>query len=146
MAVAVRAAGDSSSWVAVAELATANVVTRIGAKLGAIQCFEQAAAADLTGDCRQRVLCSCRARSGILRGVSDARTGAAVCIAHQDAAGFIYRDVVEVEQIAARIAAATVPNATALHRVRRRSVDGGPSPPGVVRERYVQVPDTEQVS
>src|SRR6267378_1559526 len=120
--------------------------TTLFRSLRAIQCFEQAAAADLTGDCRQCVLCSCRARGGVLRGVSDARTGAAVCIANQDATGFIYRDVVKVEQIAARIAAATVPNATALHRVRRRSVDGGPSPPGVVRKGYVQVPDTEEVS
>src|SRR6202048_696117 len=141
VAIAVLVAGDSGGRVTVAELAAAYVVTGVGAELRAIQGFEETAAANLAGNGRKGVLSGGGSSGRILRGIGDARTGAAVSVANEDAAGLVHRDVVEVEQIPARIAAPAVPDATALYGIGRRGVDGGPSAAGVVGECDVKMPD-----
>src|SRR6266404_5619428 len=145
VAIAVRVAGDSRGGVAIAELAAANVVAGVGAGLRAVENFEETASANLARDGGEGVLRGGGAGCGVLRGVGDAGAGTAVGVANEDAAGFVHRDVVEVEQIAARIAAAAVPDATALHGIGGRGVDGGPNAAGVIGEGDVEMPDAEEV-
>src|SRR3984893_10233322 len=145
VAIAVLIAGDSGRGIAIAELAAAFVVAGVGAELCAVQGFEETAAADLASDGSERVLCGGRAGRGVLRGTRDAGAGAAVGVANEDAAGFVYRDVVKVEQIAARIAAAAVPDAAALDGIGGRGVDGGPNAAGVIGQGNVEMPDAEEV-
>src|ERR1700730_13901105 len=115
VAIAVLVAADSGRRVTVAELATAYIVAGVGAELRAIQGFEETAAANLAGNGGKGVLSGGGSSGRILRGIGNARTGAAISVANEDAAGFVHGDVVDVEQIAARIAAAAIPDATALY-------------------------------
>src|SRR5258708_8729115 len=143
--IAVRVAGDSRGGVAIAELAAANVVAGVGAELRAVENFEETASANLARDGGEGVLRGGGAGCGVLRGVGDAGAGTAVGVANEDAAGFVHRDVVEVEQIAARIAAAAVPYAATLHGIGGRGVDSGPNAAGVVGEGDVEMPEGEEV-
>src|SRR5260221_14397831 len=145
VAIAVLIAGDSGGGVAIAELAAANVVAGVGAELRAVENFEETASANLARDGGEGVLRGGGAGCGVLRGVGDAGAGTAVGVANEDAAGFVHRDVVEVEQIAARIAAAAVPYAATLHGIGGRGVNSGPNAAGVVGEGDAEMPDAGEV-
>src|ERR1700676_2234129 len=142
---AFRIASDTGSGIAVTLLPSADVVARFGAKLCAIERAEEAAAADLASDRGERVLGRRRSGAGVLRRIRHAASGATVRVSHQHSAGLVHRNVIEVQQIAARIAAATIPDATALHRIGRRSIHGRPGAAGIVGKGDVQMPDPEKV-
>src|SRR5215471_11160402 len=114
--VAVRVAANSTGGIAKTQFAVAFVVTAVGPKLSTIQRSEQPAPANLTGNGGQRILCRCRALRGILGRIGHATAGAAIGIAHENPPKLVDGDVVEVEQIAAWVAAPLVPDAAALHR------------------------------
>src|SRR4029077_10549309 len=67
-----------------------------------------------------------------------------VRIADQNAASGVDCDVVEIEQIAARIAAAAIPDAAALDGIGGSSVDGRPGAAGIISKRNVEMPDAEE--
>src|SRR6266850_2345092 len=77
--------------------------------------------------------------------VAHARAGAAVGVTHQYAPNLVHGDVVEVEQVTTWVAAALVPNATALNGVGRCRVRGGPGATAVVGERDIQMPDAQEI-
>src|SRR5207302_8785567 len=130
--LAVRVAADSLGGVAMAQLAAAFVVAVVSSELRAVEGCKQAAAAHLPGDGGERILRTGRTMRSVLRRIGRAGASAAISVAHQHAPDPIDGDVVEVEQVAARIGAALVPDAAALDRVRRRRVDGGPGATAVV--------------
>src|SRR5207237_5384365 len=74
------------------------------------------------------------------------RARAAVGIADQHAADLVDGDVVEVEQVTAGIAAAAIPDAAALHWIRRCDVRSHPRLAGVVGRRDVEVPDAVEAA
>ncbi len=145
MVVAVGIAAHASGGIAVALLASTNVVAGAGAELRAVEGFEETTAPDLARNGSESILCCGGTGGGVLRGVGDAGTGAAIRIANQNAACIIDRDVVEIEKIAARIAAAAIPDAAALHRIRRRCIDRRPGSTGVISEGDIEVPYAEKV-
>ena len=108
---------DTACGIAEAEFSAAFVVTAAGAELCAVESSKQPAAASLAGYGCQRVLCRYRTGRGVLRWIGHTRAGASIGIADEHAAKLVDRNVIKVEQVAARIAAAAIPDAAALHRV-----------------------------
>src|SRR6267143_5821021 len=145
MSIAVWTAADTACRVTIAKLATTLVVSAPGAELCAVEGGEQSWAAHLPRDRGQRILRTGGSSGGVLRRVVHARAGAAVGIPHQYAPNLVHGDVVEVEQISARVAPALIPNAAALNGVGRCRVRGGPSTTAVVRERDIQMPDAKEI-
>src|SRR5258708_4446837 len=136
-AVAGRAAGISfhaARRIAVTELPAPLLVAGARAELGAVEGGEETSPAGLARDRGQRVLRRRRTGRRILRRITDTGAGAAVRVADQHAAGPVDGDVVEVEQVPARIAAAPVPVAQ-VDRVVRAGRHGRVTPradaPGV---------------
>src|SRR5207248_3214992 len=82
----------------------------------------------------------------ILRLIRYAGAGTAIGITDQHPPELINSNVIEVEQVAAGIAPALVPDATTLHRVCRSGVGSGPGSAAVVSERDQQVPNTGEIS
>src|SRR5206468_713838 len=130
--------------IAVAQRPASLEVARAGAELRAVERLEQPAAADLARDRGERILRAGGTRRRILSRIGDAGAGAAVGVANENAPGPVDSNVVEVEQIAARIAAALIPDAAALHRIGRRRIGGRPALSAVIGERDIQVPDAEE--
>src|SRR5262249_46784007 len=124
-----------------AELTVAFNIPAARSELCAVERRKQPTSAHLTGNRRQRILSARRTRRGVLRRVGNATAGAAVGVAHQHAPEFVHRDVVEIEQIAARIAPALVPDAATLHCVGGSCVNGRPGSARIVSERHIEVPD-----
>src|SRR6266849_7409808 len=114
MFITVLVAADTACWVAIAKLPATLVVTAPGAKLRAVESGKQSSATYLPCDCGQRILRTCRAGGGVLRGIVHARAGAAIGVAHQYAPKLVHGNVVEVQQVSTWVAAALVPNAAAL--------------------------------
>jgi len=108
---------DPACSIAEAEFSAALIIAVARAELRAVESGKQAAAAGLAGYCRERVLRRRGAGCGVLAWIGYARPGAAIGIANQHTAEFVDRDVVKVEQVAARIAAAAIPDTATLHRV-----------------------------
>jgi hypothetical protein len=115
--VAIGSTMNPACGIAEAEFAAAFVITAASAELSAIESSKQPATASLARDGSQRVLCRYRSGRGILRRIGYAGSGATIGIANQHATDHIHGDVIKVEQIAARIASAAVPDTAALHRV-----------------------------
>src|SRR5579859_391522 len=108
---------DPACSITEAEFPAAFIIAAAGAELRAVKSGKQPSAAGLAGYGRERVLRRCRAGRGVLSWIGYARAGAAIGIADQHAAKLVDRNIVKVEQVAARIAAAAVPDAAPLHRV-----------------------------
>ena len=108
---------DPACGIAEAEFSAAFIIAAASAELRAIKSGKQASAAGLAGYSCQRVLRRCGAGRGVLAWISYARAGAAIGIANQHASKFVDRNVIKVEQVAARIAAAAIPDAAPLHWV-----------------------------
>jgi hypothetical protein len=108
---------DPACGITEAEFPATLIIAAASAELRAVESGKQAAPAGLAGYSCQRVLRGYRACCGVLAWIGYARAGAAIGIAHQHAAKLVDRDVIKVEQVAARIAAAAIPDAAALHRV-----------------------------
>src|SRR5262249_19259491 len=117
----------------------------LGPELSAVERSKQASAADLPCDGGQRVLGARRSASGILCRISYATAGATIGVTHQHAPELVHRNVIEVEQVAAWVAAALIPYTAALHRVRRSRVDRGPSTAAVIREGDIEVPNAREI-
>src|SRR5258708_16708677 len=142
--VAARVSGDSRGGIPKAQFAAALGLAGIGAELRAVKGCEQAATPHLPGDCGERVLRAGGARRGILRGVCHATARATVGVADQHPPKLVHRDVIEVQQITARIAATLVPDAAALNGIRWRRINGSPCPAAVVGEGDTQTPHAEE--
>src|SRR5512140_1124718 len=117
--ITVLVAADTACRIAITKLAATYVVAALGPELRPVEGGKQSSAAHLPRDRGQCVLRTGWTSGGVLRGVIHARARAAVGVAHQYAPNFVHGDVVEVEQVATRVAAALVPNAAALHGVGR---------------------------
>jgi hypothetical protein len=78
------------------------------------------------------------------RRIREVDVPAAVGVGDEHATLRVDRGVVEVEQVAARVRAAAVPDATALDGVAGRRVDRGPGLAAVVRRGDVEVPDAPE--
>src|SRR2546423_9259565 len=120
-------AGNAAGSIALAELGAAFDRPGFGAELRVIKSRKQAAPSDLTSDGGEGILSARGTIGSILRRIGDAAGGAAVGIADEDASNFVHGYIVEVQQVAARIAAALVPDASTLHGIRGGSVGRGPS-------------------
>src|SRR6266481_1760894 len=145
MFITVLVAADTARRITITKLAATFVVAAPGAELRAVERGKQASAAHLPRDGGQRILGTGRAGGGVLRGIVHTRACAAIGVAHEYAPKLVHCDVVEVEQVSTRIAAALVPNAAALHGVGWCRVGGGPGATAVVRERDIQVPDAQEI-
>src|SRR6267143_265060 len=110
MSVAVLVTAETTRGITVAQAAAANDVGGPGSELSAVQDGKQSSATHLPRDCGQRILRAGRASGGVLRGIVHARAGAAIGVAHQYPPKLVHRNVIEVEQVPARVAAALVPN------------------------------------
>src|SRR6266850_659269 len=144
--IAVLIAFDAARGIPVAKRAAAFIVAVLGPELCAVEGSEQSSATHLPRDRGQRILRSRRPSGSVLRGIVHACPGAAVGVAHQYAPKFVHRDVVEIEQVSARVTAALVPNAATLHEVGWCRVRGRPCTATVVGERDVQMPDAGKIS
>src|SRR5438132_13674831 len=108
--VAVRVAAHSAGGVALTELAAALVVAVVAAELRAVEGGEEPAPAHLARDGGERILRGSRARGSALCGIVHTGTGAAVGVSDQPAPDPLDGDLVEVEQVAALVGAASVPD------------------------------------
>src|SRR3954464_630246 len=131
--------------VAIAQRAASLVVSGARAELRSVERREEASSTNLPRNGRQRVLRGSWTGRCVLRRIGDARPGAAIGVADEYAARAVNRDVVEVEQIAAWIVSAAVPDAAALNRIVRRCIRGRPGLPAVIRERDVEMPGADEV-
>src|SRR5712692_6616 len=129
MSITVLVAADTACRVTITKLAAPFDVAGLGAELRAVEGCKQAASSHLPRDRGQRILRTGGAGGGVLRGIVHARACAAIGVAHHYAPRLVHSDVVEVQQVAARVAPALVPNAAALHGVGWCRVGGGPGPP-----------------
>src|SRR5436309_2722895 len=116
--VAVRPSAYTGRGISEAEFAASFIITAVRSELRTVKRGEQATTTGLASNRRERVLGRCRTGRGVLCTVGYAGPGAAVGITHQNSSSLIDRDVIEIEQIAAWIAAALVPDAPTLYRVR----------------------------
>src|SRR5262249_53955025 len=116
------------------------------AEVGAVPGGEQPSTSHLPGKGGQRILRSRWAGGGVLRGIGNAATGAAIGVSHQHAPKLVHRDVVEVEQVAARVATASVPDAAALDWIRGRCINRGPCAAGIVGKGNIKMPDALEVA
>ena len=108
---------DPACSITEAEFPAAFIIAVAGAKLRAVESGKEAAATGLAGNSSQRVLRGYGACCGVLSWIGHARASATIGIANQHAAKLVDRDVIKVEQVAARIAAAAIPDAATLHWV-----------------------------
>src|SRR6476646_7544771 len=143
--IAVGVAMDPACGIAKAEFPAAFIIAVVRAELCTVECGKQPAAASLASDCRQRVLRRCRPGRGILCWIGHARAGATIRITDEHTAKLVDRNVIKVEQVAARIAAAAIPDAATLHRVRRSCIRSRPGPAAVISEGHVKMPDAEEI-
>ena len=120
-------------------------VPRTSGDQRAVECLEQPETSHLTGNRRQRVLRTGRACGHILRRVGHATPGAAVGVADEHPPEFIHGNVVEIKQIAARVASSLVPDAASLDWIRGSCVNSRPGEAGVVSESHIEVPDALEV-
>src|SRR5258708_1832390 len=104
--IAVRTAADTACRIAIAKLAATLVVAAPSAELRAVEDGEQSLAAHLPRDRGQRILRTGWTGRGILCGIVHTRAGAAIGLTHQHAPNLAHGDVVEVEQVSTRVAAA----------------------------------------
>jgi hypothetical protein len=115
--VAIRAAVDAACGIAKAQFAASFVVSAARAELRTVKRGKESAAAGLPCNGSECVLRGGWSSTGVLRWISYAGSCAAIRKANQHAAELIDGDVVKVEQVAAWITAALVPDAAALHWV-----------------------------
>src|SRR6266516_3769457 len=94
-----------------------------GTELRPVERLEESETASLARDRGQRILRAGGTCRGILSRICHTRAGTSVRIAHKHAAGFVHSNVVEIQQIATRVVASLVPDATALNRIGRRRID-----------------------
>src|SRR5438128_7894420 len=116
-----------------------------GPELRPVERLEESETASLARDRGKRILRAGGTCRSILSRICHTRAGTSVRIAHKHAADVVHGNVVEIQQIATRVVASLIPDATALNRIGRRRIDCGPGLTGVVRERDVQMPDAAEV-
>ena len=108
---------DPACSITEAEFPATFIIAAARAELRAVKSGKQAAATGLAGYSCQRILRGYGPCCGVLGWIGHARAGATIGIANQHAAKLVDRDVIKVEQVAARIAAAAIPDAATLHWV-----------------------------
>src|SRR5260370_30724439 len=80
-----------------------------------------------------------------MRWIPNAVVDAAVIVPKQHAAFAIHRDFVEIEQVAVRVTAASLPNAAeSLNRIVRRGVDDTPVIAAIVGCGNVEIPKARE--
>src|SRR5439155_21892226 len=122
------------------------VVAVARAELRAVKGCKQATATHLPRDGSQRILRGGRTVGCILRLIRYAGAGTAIGITDQHPPELINRNVVEVEQVAAGIAPALVPDAATLYRVCGSGVGSGPGSAAIVSKGDQRVPNTGEIS
>src|ERR1700737_3165059 len=132
--VAGRVAAHAGGGAARALGAAARALRTADAEVRSVVGGEQAAAAGLAGDGGERI-------ERVHRGILHAGAGASIGVADQHATVTVDRHVVEVEKVAALVAAAAVPDAAALHGVCGCRIGRRPGAPAVVGGGDVEVPD-----
>src|SRR5690349_15431576 len=143
--IAAWTAADTAGGIAFAELTATFNFSGFSAELRAIKSRKETFSAHLPGNRSERILGRCGTAGRVLRRIAYTTSGATVRIANQHAAELVDGNVIEVEQIAAGIAASLIPDAAALHGVGRRGVGGCPSAAAVVGDRDIQMPDTQEI-